>query len=262
MSDAQFAGAVDSFLRSQCVPARRSEPRVAPRFASVEPWRVPVPEGTLAAWRLGDGPAVLLVHGWRDDHTLWSPLIDALDARGRSLVAFDMPAHGLSDGEWGLQPEAVDGLWAITAALGPIDAIVGHSSGAGTAELAISEGLDADRAVFVAPPFRPGHNRWLRQAERQGISEEIAVAAQKIYEEKVGPERMRFDLCAALPALETKILVVHSVDDEHMPYRDTQAVVARCANAELFEVAGLSHRRTARDPDVVSRIADFVQTST
>lgn len=81
------------------------------------------------------GPAVLSVHGKEDSHSLWGPLVDLLADRGR--------------------------------ALGPLDAVVAHSSGAPVAALAMSEGLGVDRAVFIAPPLR-ADNRWLRHAERLG----------------------------------------------------------------------------------------------
>jgi pimeloyl-ACP methyl ester carboxylesterase len=82
------------------------------------------------------------------------PLIDALAEQRRSLVAFDMPAHGFSGGDWGLHPQAGDAVLAVAAAIGPIDAIVGHSSGASIAALAIREGLTVARAVLIAHASR------------------------------------------------------------------------------------------------------------
>jgi pimeloyl-ACP methyl ester carboxylesterase len=61
-----------------------------------------------------------------------------------------------------------------------------------------------------------------------------------------------------LPTLATSLLLVHSVDDERMPISDSREVVPLCPDAELLVVEGLAHRRTARDPEVVARIADFV----
>ena len=179
---------------------------MAERLATVERRLVPADDGSLAAWRLGTGPAVLLVHGWEDNHSLWAPLIDVLADRGRSLVAFDMPAHGYSDGEWGLNPQAVDAVLAVGTALGPVDAMVAHSSGAAVAALAISEGLAVDRAVFIAPPLR-ADNRWLRYAERLGVSEDVALAAKANYDERLGPTRAAFDLRTALPTLDDESVV-------------------------------------------------------
>jgi pimeloyl-ACP methyl ester carboxylesterase len=258
MPGAGSAEDVQAFLRVNVVPKRRAEPRLAPALESVEKQFVPSSQGEVAAWRLGEGPAVLLVHGWEDDNSLWAPLIDALVGRDRAVVVFDLPAHGFSEGEWGLGPQAADGIAAVVAAMGPIDAVVAHSFAAGGLMLAMSEGaLAVDRVVLIAPPLRAA-NRWLRYAERLGVSEDVAFAAQAIYEERIGPDRASFDFRAELVDLDVDLLVIHSADDERFPVADSQEVVPNCRRAELVVVQGLTHRRTARDPEVITRIADFL----
>ena len=44
----------------------------------------------------GDGPAVLLVHGWPDDHHLWDGQIAALTAAGYRTIAPDLRGFGAS----------------------------------------------------------------------------------------------------------------------------------------------------------------------
>lgn len=253
-----FDDAVQEFLLHEVRPARLREPRLAARLEDVAPTSVPSPAGLLTAWRLGSGPAVLLVHGWQDDSSLWSPLIDELAARARALVAFDLPAHGASGGDWGLGSEGTDGVHAVAEALGPIDAVVAHSFGAGCAALAMAEGLTVPRAVFIAPPLVAGGNRWRRNADRRGVSHQVADAAQRIYDEKQGPARAGYSGRTVIPTLDVELLLVHSTDDERYPFSDAQEVAPRCRRAELLAVRGLTHRRTARDPEVVRRIAEFV----
>ena len=207
---------------------------------------------------MGSGPAVLLVHGWQDDNSLWSPLIDELAARERALVAFDLPAHGVSGGDWGLGSEGTDGVHAVADALGPVDALVAHSFGAGCAALAMAEGLAVPRAVFISCPLVAGGNRWLRNADRFGVSLEVAEAAQRIYDGRQGPFRASYSGRTVIPTLDVHLLLVHSTDNERYPFSDAEEVAPLCRRAELFAVDGLTHRRTARDPEVVSRIADFV----
>src|SRR4029079_6769528 len=100
--------------------------------------------------------------------------------------------------------------------------------------------------------------RWLRVADRLGYSREVAAAAQATYEERIGRARADFDLRAELATLDVDLLVIHSVDDERMPFGDSEEVVRKSRRAELLAVSGLTHRRTARDPEVVARIADFL----
>lgn len=44
----------------------------------------------------GDGPAIVLVHGWKGSHRLWDPVVARLEASHR-LVAFDLRGMGESD---------------------------------------------------------------------------------------------------------------------------------------------------------------------
>lgn len=253
MSDDEAA----EFLHAVVCPRRRGEPRLASPFADVAMHHVPTPHGRVAAWRLGEGPAALLLHGWEDDHTLWATLIDALVAGGRAVVACDFPGHGFSDGEVSYGAEWADTCVAVAAALGPVDAIVAHSAGCGPPMMATTEGLVVDRAVLVAPPLRSG-NRWQRVAERMGVSPEVAAEAQARYEARIGPDRAAFHLGDLLPTVDIDVLLVHSTDDERMPVAATQAIAATCPRAELLVISGANHRRTARDPEVVARIADFL----
>ena len=189
MAESEFDRAVRAFLHEYAVPKRLREARIADRLSSVEPEVVPTRWGDLRAWRLGSGPAVLLVHGWEDDNSLWSPLVDVLHERGRALVAFDLPGHGASGGDWGVSFEGSDGIVAVSDALGPIDAVVAHSAGCGVTAGAIGEGWTVGRAVFIAPPLAEG-NRWLRYADKLGTTEEVALAAKAVYDAAHGPERV------------------------------------------------------------------------
>jgi pimeloyl-ACP methyl ester carboxylesterase len=255
--DAAFQRAVREFLHAMAVPTRRREPRVADRFGTMPPTMVPTRWGDVAAWRLGSGSAVLLVHGWEDDNSLWSPLVDELARRGRALVAFDLPGHGASGGDWAASFEGSDAIKDVTAAVGPIDAVVGHSAGCGVAAGAMVEGWAVARAAFIAPPLAEG-NRWLRRAEQLGVPADVAVAAQTAYHAVHGPGRAAWHPRTAYPTLDVDLLVIQSRDDERHALADTEAVVARHPRARLEIVDGLSHRQTARDPAVVQMVTAFV----
>jgi pimeloyl-ACP methyl ester carboxylesterase len=262
----EFDDAVADFLHACAVPRQLREPRIAERLAGVDADRVPSRHGDLSAWRLGSGPAALLVHGYEDDNSLWSPLIDALADQGRSVVAFDLPAHGSSEGEWGLGWEGADGIHAVRDALGPIDAVVGHSVGCMAVVGAVAEGLQVDRAAFVAPPLGGGSSdgdrqigdRWQRYGERLGAPDDVVRAAREAYDATHRSSRQAFDALAVLDSMDTDLLVIHSTDDERMPYAGSATNVPRWPLAELVTVGGLNHRRTARDPEVVRLIAQFL----
>src|SRR5688500_18751071 len=167
--DAMLTAVIDT----ACMPGPRGKPRLAAELVDAERVDVETPHGTIAAWRVGEGPAVLLVHGWQDSTRLWDPLMAALKAKGRSFVALDLPAHGFSGGERCMVAEVADTIAAVARELGPIDAAVAHSFSANGTAMAVAEGVPARRLVLIAPPgtFRvptasaacttnPAYQRW------------------------------------------------------------------------------------------------------
>ena len=224
MPGSDFDRAVHEFLREYAVPKPLREAWVAERLMTVRSVQVQSRWGDLWSWRLGSGPAVLLVHGWQDDNSLWSPLIDELERRGRALVAFDLPGHGASGGDWGVSFEGTDAIVAVADAMGPIDAVVAHSVGCGMAVAAILEGWTVERAALIAPPLVEG-DRWRRYADRLGVSDDVALAAKGAYFDRVGPDRAAWNPRTAYPAVDIDLLFVHSRDDEHVPVRDTEEMI-------------------------------------
>jgi 3-oxoadipate enol-lactonase len=77
----------------------------------------------------GNGPAILLVHGWTLDLDMWTPQFAALTGRYK-LIAFDRRGFGYSSGTTGIDHDLAD-IERLLAVFG-IDriAIVGMSQGA------------------------------------------------------------------------------------------------------------------------------------
>ena len=83
----------------------------------------------------GDGPVMLLLHGFPDTHAVWHKQIDALVGAGYRVVAPDLRGYGGSDAPAGTAGYAVDVLCADL--VGMLDAmqidsvyLVGHDWGA------------------------------------------------------------------------------------------------------------------------------------
>src|SRR3954470_7310457 len=52
----------------------------------------------------GEGPGIVLFHGWNHSADTWRPLLDELASRGRAAIAVDLPGFGEATP---LQPGAV-----------------------------------------------------------------------------------------------------------------------------------------------------------
>ncbi len=68
----------------------------------------------------GDGPPVLLLHGWPDSHDLWRHQIDALTSAGLRTIAPDLRGFGASD-----RPTAVD-AYGLLSLVGDVFGVLDH----------------------------------------------------------------------------------------------------------------------------------------
>lgn len=242
------------FIRQLGHPRRRARPRVAPGLIDAEHRMV---DG-VAAWRLGQGPAVLLVHGWEDDHSLWTPLIDALAPLGRAVVALDLPAHGHSQGERAPMLASAKAVAAVAEAFGPVDAIVAHSFGAPVSVTAIEEhGLSVDRIVLIGAASNQ-RAQIHRIAERNDIPDSVVQQIFATYEADVGKPVDWFDLRRAARGMTARALILHSLDDDACDWTGAQDVADAWPGAELALTDGLGHRLICQEPSVIERIVDFV----
>jgi hypothetical protein len=113
---------------------------------SGEPFRLRAAGFDLAAWSWGDGPVVVLHHGWHGSAAHMAAFVRPLVGSGFRVVAYDAPAHGESPGRTSAAPELARALSAVAAALGGLHGVVAHSVGGAATMLAVRTGLKLDGA--------------------------------------------------------------------------------------------------------------------
>ena len=81
-------------------------------------------------WGNADGPPILFIHGWSQNHLCWDKQYESALRDEFRLVAFDLRGHGMSEAPPGPEPYTDDALWADDLA-------------------AVIDRLDVERAVLV-----------------------------------------------------------------------------------------------------------------
>ncbi len=213
----------------------------------------------IATWRWGpqDAPGVLLVHGWGGRATQMRGFVTPLVAAGFRVVAYDQPAHGLSDGRLTGLPDFADVLDAVAHQHGGMRAVVTHSLGGPAAAVALARGLPLRQAVFVSPPSDLlGYSR--RFARWLAIPERVRRRMQAAIEERFGVRWADLELTRIAPRVRVDALVVHDRRDSMVPWRQGATVARALPGARLLSTEGLGHGRILEDSGVVRAAADFI----
>jgi len=238
-------------------PRYRSPDRELEALTGAEPLAVPFQGGRLQAWRFGEGPAVLLMHGWGGRGGQMTPLVPALLEKGCSVVTFDAPAHGISSGRLATVPLFGEAAAEVAARVGA-RAAIGHSMGAAGLSVALLRGLHLDAAVFVAPPRSPA-GFFGEFSRALGLRPGVERATRERLERRVGMPLTEFDMPRMAGKQSAPLLVVHDQGDREIPWTDGAAIAAAWPGARMMTTKGLGHRRILRDPDVAARAASFIE---
>jgi pimeloyl-ACP methyl ester carboxylesterase len=236
-------------------PDRRT--RLSPVLEGAVEHRIPISSGHVAAWRVGEGPAVLLAHGFSDSQALWTPLMRALLAAHRPFVAFDLPGHGRSGESNRRASDGIEALFAVSAALGPIQAVVAHSMSVTSTLVALAEGLPCQRAVMLASATQ-FQRQFARLRAPPDMRPHVIARAREILEARDPPDP-RFDLAAAAANMTIPALFIHCHDDVSWSSAASAHLAAHWKGAESRFTQALGHRGVARDAVTVRWIVEFLE---
>jgi pimeloyl-ACP methyl ester carboxylesterase len=247
-------------IRRFCTPPRQAPAGWAPELratARVRMMDAGAHDVRVRIW--GEGPAILLVHGWGGRGAQLAAFVPPLVAAGHTVVAFDGPAHGDSPGRQATLLDFRDAVRTVADAAGPVSGLVAHSLGATAAAVALREGLAVGRVVFLAPPADPApfFRRFLGAL---GVAPGLAPGIEAAFERRTNFRWRDLVVPAFAPALEVPLLVVHDRGDREVPWHDGAAIAAAWPGAALVTTEGIGHRKVLRDPRVVARVVDFLTT--
>lgn len=224
-----------------------------PRPEGAHPFDVVVGDDVLAGWEVGDGPTILLVHGWGGSSTDLARFATRLVERGHRAVAIDLPAHGASPGDTADLFQLADAVRAAGRRLGPIAGVVAHSVGSVATLLALADGLDAPRGALLAPPATLD-GAVTGMVRRAGLSGPAQARLRRRIEARYGDDVwQRLDVADTAPRVRADVLVVHDVDDREVPVGNGVRV-ARALGTEPVLTTGLGHGRVLVDDDVADRV--------
>jgi pimeloyl-ACP methyl ester carboxylesterase len=211
----------------------------------------------LATWRWGEGPPVLLVHGWGGHAGRLNRFVAPLVEAGFSVVAFDAPGHGASRARSCSVQDFIRAVSAVADDCGPLAGFIGHSLGAAAGILALRNGVRTAAAVLLAPPANPEElaGKFANICRMPGPvrdSMKVRIAARN----GVAWENLR--LFEPAPRAPAPLLIFHDHGDHKVPARNARLLAAAWPGSSLIMTRGLGHHKILRSPEVVSGAVRFL----
>jgi len=203
-------------------------------------------------------PYVLFAHGWSSHGTRVVPWVAPLQQAGYAVVAFDQAAHGKSDGARTTLPDFAHHLYAVGAHYGPAAAVLGHSLGAAAAAIALANGLQARRAVLIAPPADP----LLMADQFAGVVGLARHLARRMFAQFERRMRFRVEELQAqhvAPRIARPALIVHDLEDREVAWSEGERYARFWNDSRLLTTRGLGHHRIAENAGVIGAALRFLR---
>ena len=214
----------------------------------------------VATYRWGDSnlPTILFVHGWSGRGTQASAFVEPVMRAGFSLLSFDAPAHGRTEGRQTSVLQFVDTLLALQQQFGPFHGCITHSVGGMALALAARFGFAPQRAVCICPPnaFDTILHNFCRilnlpPAVKHEMLKLLYATHGSLIEQFITVEHNAADI--DFPAL-----LIHDRDDPEIPWRDSEKIHHAWKHSELMLTDTLKHHRIVRDDKVVAAAVRYL----
>jgi pimeloyl-ACP methyl ester carboxylesterase len=223
------------------------------------PFRIHVGGAAIQGWEWGYGPGVLFVHGWNGRAAHFAPFFGPLLEAGCSVIAFDAPGHGLSNGRTSSYFQFIDAVRTLMRKgsgrrmLG----LVGHSLGGAAVIAALSREKMESQTVLISPALDL-QNILFTAFAGIGIPARIYRAVIAGFEQQFGYSLEKDNPIRLLPVLDKPVLLVHDRRDRTISYIESRRAAEQNDNVVLHTTDGLGHMRILADPSVVRQVVSHL----
>ena len=236
---------------------RREKPWVEnARCQAIELEGIPV-----MTYQWGDegAPLLVLLHGWNGRGSQMAAFAEPLVEAGFRVLSYDAPGHGKTPGN----STNILILSAVLQSLAKhetaIYGIVAHSFGGMTTSLALSQGLQVERAVIISTPAQFTYllglfSRGLHIPE--AVQNNLASRIQQTFGENIFTEISTAETCQQLGHIPA--LIIHDEKDHDVPVSQAQEIHNNWPGSQLMLTKGLGHKRVLYNPQVLKAAVNFM----
>jgi pimeloyl-ACP methyl ester carboxylesterase len=227
---------------------------------SGESFEISIHQQHIKGWKWGEGPYVILAHGWNGRGSQFILFIKNLIKTGLSVIVFDGPGHGQSAGKSSSYFQMTDAVRSLINYVGKenISGLLGHSFGSSAIINAISKENFNTKTVLLAPALnikRILYDTFLSYGIPLGLFNDIIAK----YEKKYGYNLEKDNPINLIKSIKNELLIIHDQDDAITPYQESQDVSEKNKTILLQTSQGLGHKRILTDQNIINWTMDYLK---
>ncbi len=212
------------------------------------------------SWGEEPKPYILLVHGWAGRATQFRKFINPALKAGYSVIGFDGPAHGKSEGNRTNIIEFEHALKKIIELHGSPAGVIAHSFGGGAALYAIMKGLAVNKLINIASPTISDEiiRTYLRAING---SWKTGLRFKELILKKYGRPFEEFTALHFAKHIPTslQLMLVYDEDDRDVEIVHAYELIKVFPTSQLLATKGLGHTRILKDEEVICKCLDFIK---
>ncbi len=202
----------------------------------------------------------LLIHGWEGHAGNLGAFVPLLLSKGYNVVAFDAPAHGLSEGKTTNLVDFGEAIYEVLKTKTNVNTVVAHSMGSGALVWALHKHPEINlKQVAMLTTPRSIAKITDDYAAYINLGKKTVAHIFEIVNGISGmhPTLMSVENLASATAINTA-LIIHDTTDKMIPYYNSEAVAKAWPRATLHTTTGIGHYRMLWHKDVIEKVSDFI----
>jgi predicted alpha/beta-fold hydrolase len=214
----------------------------------------------IQCWRWGEGPTIIFAHGWNGRGAQFQSLIDAIIKANYSVITYDAPGHGSSQGKTSNYFEFTETLRILWQSCKDenVVAVVGHSLGASALINFISKEQFNKDVILIAPALKL-RELLFHTFEQHGIPKIVYQNLVQNLELYHGYNIFTDNPVQLIKNIKNDILIIHDKNDKAVPFEDSEHADELYDNINLHATDGLGHKRILNDKIIIETVVGYLE---
>jgi predicted alpha/beta hydrolase family esterase len=207
------------------------------------------------SWK-GNHQIILLVHGWESNASRWEKLLPYLKKTGKTIVALDAPAHGLTSGKEFNVPLYTACIEVAVRKFKP-ETLIGHSIG-GAACIYFQHRFQNENLSKIVLLGAPSDMQILisNYLKLLSLNSKMELLLENYFITNFNFKLADFSGKLFAENIAIPALIAHDMDDTIVLFEEGKKIASSWKNSTFIATQGLGH--SMHDADLYSEIIRFL----